>query len=434
MSTLVARRRAAWVPAVARRMADANGFGHYARLAERLPQWLRQHGLRLTLDYLQMLAGGRNAQADTATPARARAADALLKDWASSPADQGDFCLAQGLLNLGTEHPGAAEWLRLLQLAVADAQALRHLCKLAEADLKLQRNWSGAHGLGQPAKAWPPLPEHPSVRHGSCAHTGLAWRFAGRVPFDTLGDQATYRTTQVTAVVVSAASELANVHRKAYSCRYFHRKKWLEAQQATHGTRLLSLRLRSHLFTALGERGVWETNALLHPVTGMPFIAASQIKNLVRRTMVARIARLPPERRPAFEYLLNDLLGQDAEHGAGGLLVIHDAWWVPHSATTPVVGDVDNSHHAAYYQGLPGHALARPQDSPQPHPQLAVRGELLFALGVQPTAGPQGPAMVQRCLRWLGQALAEHGVGARSFAAGAGRFEPASTAVDTHGQ
>jgi len=133
-----------------------------------------------------------------------------------------------------------------------------------------------------------------------------------------------------------------------------------------------------------------------------------------------------PEARAQLQNLLDDLLGKAAGDGAPGLLVVHDAWWVPDDGDGPLAGDIDNNHHTAYYQqGQRTAPRALPQDSPEPHPQLAVQGRLLFALGIHPAAGPAGGAIVQRCLRWLGQALATLGIGGRSWAAGAGRFDDA---------
>ena len=84
---LVAQRRAVMVPLIRARAAGLAQFKRYAAIAERLPQWLRQHGLRLTLDYLHLLAAptGRN-QPEAA---------ALLADWISARANPGQLALPQ---------------------------------------------------------------------------------------------------------------------------------------------------------------------------------------------------------------------------------------------------------------------------------------------------------------------------------------------------
>ena len=141
----------------------------------------------------------------------------------------------------------------------------------------------------------------------------------------------------------------------------------------------------------------------------------------------ARLQRLPDETsRKAIQALLDDLLGVAAGDGPGGLLVVHDAWWVPDmgdEGAGPLAGDVDNNHHTEYLRRDAEHPRALPQDSPQPQPQLAVQGAMLFALGIHPAAGPGGPAIIDRCQRWLQMALAERGIGGRTYAAGAGRFQ-----------
>lgn len=416
-TTLTAQRRDIWARKVAGRMnaqtaERAQQFDAYARLAQRLPQWLRQNGLRLTLDYLHMLAHAGSQ------PAAAAAAAGLLDDWAGSNPGQGQLSLAACLAGTGQAPfaPTASQLLQLQQLALADAAAVQHLCTLAQADRAAGLQWSSTAasypdaGTWLECSTWTQLISPAELQPDDCLHIGLNWRYAGEIPLGQGVD--TYRTQKIKQLVAQAGSDKAARHHAAYHLAFQRRQAWLQAQNATHGTLVQPLRLRSHLFTALGERGVWESNALLHPVWGMPYIASSQIKNLVRRVMDARIARMEEARRQPMHDLMNDLLGLSAEDGPGGRLVVHDAWWVPGSADTPVVGDLDN-HHGD-----------KPWADPSIHPQLAVRGQLQFALGIQPSAGPHGPAIVQRCMRWLYQALAELGVGGRSFAVGAGRFAP----------
>lgn len=418
---LDAQRREVLVRLVKRHAATPPLFDAYQRLCEKLPTLLRGHGLRLTLDYLHLLTG-EGAYRD--------AAQALLRDWAEAEDSGLSFsrlaAAAVAAARAG-QPPGVAGVLLLQGLALADAEALRHSCKLVDSDHKANAIPAAA-AMGARVALALRLPPPAVPQHGRCEHPGIAWRFCGAIP--TAESDATWRQAQIQSVVqlsqlqwkAAAARVPHAAHRAWYTASYRRHEAFLQALPANRHTQWMTLRLRSHLFTALGERGVWETQALLHPVSGMPFIAASQIKNLVRRAMAARVQRLPtPEGRQAMQALLEDLLGDAAGQGTPGLLVVHDAWWVPEDGDGPLAGDIDNNHHTAYLQGHQARAL--PQDSPEPHPQLAVQGRLLFALGMHPAAGPEGGAIVTRCMRWLGQALAERGIGGRTAAAGAGRFE-----------
>lgn len=424
-----AQRREALVRQVKRHATNAALFDPYQRLCEKLPTLLRAHGLRLTLDYLRMLARAGPYQ---------QAADALLRDWAAT---------ADGVLSfagLAQSHgaqavaPAAAEGLLLLALALVDVEALRHACKLVHSDHAAGQIPSApAMGVQQPLALNLRAPA--ALQHQHCQHPGLAWRFCGEV--GTQADDATWRHRQITTVLRLTRQQwqptkqlaLTDPHRAWYTASYQRHVAWLQSLPASRQTQCMALRLRSPLFTALGERGVWDAQVLLHPVSGMPFVAASQIKNLVRRAFAERAQRLAkPESQAALHALLDDLLGDAADgaagdaagDGHGGLLVVHDAWWVPETGDGPLAGDIDNHHHTAYLQRRALRAL--PQDSPQPHPQLAVQGQLLFALGIHPAAGPAGGDIVRRCMRWLAHALAERGIGGRSAAVGAGRFEPAA--------
>ena len=408
---LVAQRRAAMVPLIRARAAGPAQFKRYAAIAERLPQWLRQHGLRLTLDYLHLLAAptGRN-QPEAA---------ALLEDWMRARANPGQLALPQLLENLTAQQAladlGATDLLRLQALASVDAEALRQACKSVLHDLPPEdpAPWR------QAPLSWPALPPHAALSLAHCHHPGVAWRFAGTVPRPSTTTQATtktYREHQVRELArLAGRTAAAEPHHRCYAMAYDRRLRWLAAT----GCASTPLALRSRLFVGLGERGVWETNVLLHPVYGMPFIPASQVKNLIRRTMGDRIARMPKASRGPMQQLLDDLLGAEAGGvSQPGRLLLHDAWWVPGSAEGPLDGDLDNPHHAEYFQRRNGHDEARPQDSPQPQPQIGVRGQMLFALGLP--GGPQ--PLLKRCLRWLTQALQQRGIGGRSHAVGAGRF------------
>lgn len=408
---LVVQRRTTIHALLVKRATDINLFKGYSGLTANLPHWLHQHGLRLTLDYLHLLAFARG-QAE---------ARALLSDWAAALGEPGQLALPSLLKALA---PGAfnnpctldplcaTDLLRLHALALVDAEALSQGCK------SLAEDMPDATPLGQPIdqKQWPLLAPHATLSLAHCRHPGLAWRYAGTVPRPGADPRAakTYREEQVRGVAALASPKNCDAHHAWYGAAFRRRTRWLE----TTGAASVTLALRSRLFIGLGERGVWETHVLLHVSTGMPYIPASQVKNLIRRTMATRITRMPKDKRQPLSQLLDDLLG--VEHDGlthKGCLVVHDAWWVPGSADSPLEGDLDNPHHADYFQRSDSHVAALPQDSPQPQPQMGVRGQMQFALSL-----PGEPELLTRCLRWLEQALQQRGIGGRTHAVGAGRF------------
>jgi CRISPR/Cas system CMR-associated protein Cmr5 small subunit len=107
----------------------------YVGLVERLPQLLRNHGLRLTIDYLAVL-DGRGGSA-------AAAARALREDWLITPGQNHDGWHLQGWYGAGTSGPGDAgpdvvdersEYRRASRLALAEADWLRRFATSVRPD------------------------------------------------------------------------------------------------------------------------------------------------------------------------------------------------------------------------------------------------------------------------------------------------------------
>lgn len=399
----------AWQRVAARRRRyTQDWWTTYEDLLQRLPQWIRHNGVRLTLDYLALLMS---------RPAKAGPAAAVLEDWAQHRPGDDQRTLAGRLGALHNNSPDATEMVFLHRTALRDAQALRRYAVLMpQALIEAGAAWDGPQLTNPPALAAPP---NWNALRSDCRHPGLAWRYVGELPNHEGPAQAeTYRLKQV-ELLISVSEEAGRC--KPYELQYKRRKKWLTSRQA----HLCEARLTSRLFTALGDKGVFETQVLLHPTHGLPFLSSTQLKAALRNHLQDRLSHLAADKQQAWAGRIEELLGS-ADNG-GGLLTFHDAWWVPNSSpkTGSVVGDIDTPHHSRYQRGQTYEA--RDTDSPEPNPQTGVAGSLLLAvdpLRVSLSSDPVAKEMDwgQRALRWLGLALATRGVGGR-VRAGAGRFE-----------
>lgn len=196
---------------------------------------------------------------------------------------------------------------------------------------------------------------------------------------------------------------------------------------------------KRRLFLGRGEAGacVLETAVTLHPVYGVPYIPGSTLKGLARAgadsdpgrmalqglgaaMLQQRIGRATG-RNSAPLAVIDLLFGRkpgekpdQRDSGEAGHLLFHDAWWIPHSAATPLTPEVITVHHADYYR-TQGETSPADWDAPIPIPQIAVHGAFLFAVeGVPPWAA--------RGLQLLVQALQTQGVGGRSHV-GYGLFQ-----------
>ena len=99
--------------------------------------------------------------------------------------------------------------------------------------------------------------------------------------------------------------------------------------------------------------------------------------------------------------------------GLSVALTIHDAWWVPGSAESPLTPEVVTTHHQGYY-GNDGNTPATGFNSPILNSQVAVQGSFRFTIEdlpvwlklvermlktALPTAAPEPrPALATACL------------------------------------
>lgn len=177
----------------------------------------------------------------------------------------------------------------------------------------------------------------------------------------------------------------------------------------------LRLGLEDRLFIGLTGGGMLETGCAISHSYGMPYIPGSSLKGVVRAHVRASpFGKAHPE-------VLAELFGADADprgihpEGLSGLVVFHDAWWVPGSADKPFVEEIVTSHHTGYY-GSDGETEASDFDSPIPNAQVAVQGGFLFVVEGE-------PAWRELAAEMLRSALSQRGIGAKTRT-GYGLFDP----------
>lgn len=273
-------------------------------------------------------------------------------------------------------------------------------------------------------------------------HVGLAWRHAG--PLHVIDPHKNDSANVYRAAHVYRTVQLANrrcpdapagANDPAYRRAFDRRKQWLDARHAV----CRPVAIDGRLFTGLGERGVYETQAALHPVTGLPRLPGSGLKGLLRGWCFCQHQRHAQADAAFAQALplsaLHRLFGhapppqadaaglpageEEGDSAMAGLLQIHDAWWHPDSIAGPLAQEVDTPHHPDYYAGRATAPYARDTDSPVPNPQLAIAGTLLLAID----STHIGQEWATLCMEWLLAALAEEGAGARRTA-GYGRMAP----------
>ena len=264
----------------------------------------------------------------------------------------------------------------------------------------------------------------------NATHLGLVWRFGGC--FDATAADS-FRSRHAQGVCCELAANPGPRQRDLYRAAFYRRKHWLSAPGRAE---VISLELTGRLFSGLGDKGVFETQASLHPVTGLPRIPGSAIKGVLRAWVKQRHRLLTAENSElAAQLPFLWLFGvSDGDAGSAGAeaanaadaaesadsaaaLIIHDAWWDPESQRAPLELEVDTPHHALYYTGAAD--AASDTDDPNPNPQLAIAGRFLFAID---HAGI-GAEWAGVCMQWLQACLAENGVGARTTL-GYGRMVP----------
>lgn len=163
----------------------------------------------------------------------------------------------------------------------------------------------------------------------------------------------------------------------------------------------------------IGAQSIRETNLALLHTWGVPYIPGSALKGLAAAT-----AHMEGESDAWRKAIGEAPAGGDhrrmfGDQESAGLVVFHDAWWLPEGSSLPLDLDVIAVHHPEYYGG--GKAVPADWDEPTPVAFLTARGKYMVAL-----SGPK--AWVERASEWLEFGLAKRGIGAKTHA-GYGRMK-----------
>lgn len=406
----------------ARHSLPVRDWGHYLGTLQQLPALLRENGLAQTLGFLALQA--------SAKPGVAR----LLADWLGP--DQGEGGLA------GLCESKYATGLKLLR----DVRGphYTHASRLAMGEVKrLLRSATALDGAppadppsSSSAAAIPALADRRDVfgrqRLGPDGrqHPGLVWRFAGlpNAPASGASPAGHYKADHIAEVIELTSKHWSDtVHAQFYKRAFQRWQAWVHTR-ASH----CEAKVAGRLQLGSGSPTVFETQVLLHPVHGMPYLPGSTLKGALRAHLDARIkARSPAlpaagdvdaekENAATLAQMMSTLFGEQCNDGPGnaGALTILDAWWIPGSGK-PLVREVETPHHSDYYAGRT--SVASAFDSPIPVAQLATEGRFLLAIA----HARVGQAWAQEALDWLLAALGDPtmgGLGSKAFSAGGGRL------------
>lgn len=172
-----------------------------------------------------------------------------------------------------------------------------------------------------------------------------------------------------------------------------------ETSQIWHG------KLDNRMYIGMGEASPLEAAISLHHSYGVPFIPGSAIKGVIHHYALELLDK------ETDKHLINTLFGREPEKnqprdsGEAGYIIFNDAWWMPESAQTPLIPEIITAHHPDYYSKK-GKVSATDFDSPNPNPQIAVRGSFLFSV-----EGEQSWA--KYAIKLLTQAMQHKGAGAK---------------------
>ncbi len=180
--------------------------------------------------------------------------------------------------------------------------------------------------------------------------------------------------------------------------------------------RVLLVTSLAPVICGMGERTPGENGLTLHPVYGVPLLPGTSLKGILRAWVLSQTWGADWQERGVH---FRAMFGQGGHDGAAAVVDILDALPVPGTAMFTL--DVLTPHHADYYQGI-GAPLG--WEGPNPVQFLAAAKDVRYRVVVE-----GDPEWVGKATDWLGLALAERGVGAKSRA-GYGRFECELLAAD----
>lgn len=245
----------------------------------------------------------------------------------------------------------------------------------------------------------------PLYRAASDAHPGLLLQ-RGLTDYDKEDNKT--KTEHIGRVV--SQSCVGDFYRHAY-------ERWKRATSDTMRFRSVIMKLETRLFAELTGGGMLETGCAIGHSHGVPYIPGSSVKGVVNAHARERLDSTEEGRA-----VCDELFGAPAAEnrlGLSGIMVFHDAWWVPDSSKLPLTPEVVTTHHQDYY-GKEGDNPATDFDSPVPNVQIAVQGDFVFVI--------EGPSTwLEFAEQVLVDALRIRGIGARTRT-GYGLFSSAEVA------
>ncbi len=173
--------------------------------------------------------------------------------------------------------------------------------------------------------------------------------------------------------------------------------------------------LAGRLLTGMNSAPTLESGVTVHHTYGMPILMGSSIKGATRA--YAQLAGVAPE-VIALIFGAGDEDSDSTIEESAGMLVWHDAWWVPRKSGNrelrPFVKEVVTVHEQEYYSGKADEAIG--VESPIPTAQIAVQGDFYFVIEGEPN-------WARFAADLLNAMLQSQGMGAKT-ASGYGYFIP----------
>lgn len=198
-------------------------------------------------------------------------------------------------------------------------------------------------------------------------------------------------------------------------------RRWIKLADAHRAIRFRA-KCSWRMVVGLGEQSLAETDLLVHPIYGLPYVPGSALKGLTRAYMQFEgggddgdaISNNSTTGEPSS--LMTRIFGTQQESGA---VIFFDA--IP-ANTEPLQLDVDvmNPHYPDYYRDSTGKHPPSDDQKPIPVHFLTV-GRATFHFAVAPGDRSTTQDDAHLAATWLKQALRDYGVGAKTNA-GYGRF------------
>lgn len=207
------------------------------------------------------------------------------------------------------------------------------------------------------------------VQRAESAHLGLlmAKGFSATLDDECLG---TDKAEHIQSIVQKGNTQARQ--EGAYQAAFRH---WQSVLRQLPHTESFGMALNSALFIGNSRENALETNCTFHHVHGVPLIPGSSIRGMLRHYLLE--IGMGAEQL-AFLFGSESGESSDPEGRCAGVLVFHDAMWVPDSKHGPLCFDILTPHHGEYY-GQQGKVEATDFDVPVPVPQLGVQGDFWFA-------------------------------------------------------